>query len=67
MQVADCYRAWPLIADGTLSTKFCCDSCHEDAELGAEYPLAEVTLPDGTQAEVCCAVQRSLLGEDGAR
>ena len=62
--MADCHRAWPLIKDGTLTAKFCCDSCHEDAALGAAYPFAEVTLPDGTQAEVCCAVQRALTGEE---
>ena len=51
---------WPTIWPGTLTTQLCCESCHQDAELNDGY-LVEVELPDGTYAQVCCAVQRALL------
>lgn len=59
--MADCGRAWVLIGADSLTTEFCCESCHQDAEIDTAY-LVEVVLPDGTDAQVCCAVQDAMAG-----
>lgn len=50
-----CTEVWKLL--GYETTRFCCDSCHDDAERGYDY-LAELDLPDGEVSLVCCAVLR---------
>lgn len=48
-----CTEVWKLL--GYETTRFCCDSCHEDAERGYD-DLAELDLPDGGIGLVCCSV-----------
>lgn len=52
-----CPEVWKLL-DYEETNRFCCGSCHADAELGYDF-LAELDLPGGAVGNVCCAVVRA--------
>lgn len=56
------FSCYALERIGVIDMRFCCDSCHEDEDMG--YDMVERDLPDTDDyLAVCCRIELDDLGD----